>query len=131
MNNINYLERFFKKHHLSGQIVVDYDDNPNLDDDMTYITFEDGTRIHISDVIFDIESELDRGLAEEWMKEKKENDVPFYDWFLSHSNYIPKDTDTSSLDKYQKDMEDVVKEVSDAIDQVFEFKIGTTDDEDE
>ena len=71
------------------------------------------------------------GLAEEWMKEKKENDVPFSDWFLSHSNYIPKDTDTSSLDKYQKDMEDVVKEVSDAIDQVFEFKIGTTDDEDE
>ena len=65
------------------------------------------------DINVDIESELDRGLAEEWMKEKKENHVPFSDWFLSHSNYIPKDTDTSSLDKYQKDMEHVVKEVSD------------------
>jgi hypothetical protein len=131
MKNIDYLELFFKKHKLSGKIKVKYSSNEIDDDYMTDITLENGDVININDIIFDIESEFPDDLFNKWIESKRETGISFIDWLQSDNNYIPKDMDRSSVEKFQKEMTDIFDDVKESINKIFELipDEGNSDDE--
>lgn len=132
MKNIQYLEQFFKKHNLSGRITVKYTSPVEEDDYMSDIILADGTTIHISDVIFDIESEFPEEIGRLWMEEKKKNDISFMDWIQTDVDYLSKLIDTSSVEEYQNEMTNIFDEVKDTINKIFELEVDDGDsDEDE
>lgn len=120
MKNIDYLNLFFKKHKLSGKIKVKY--QKPYDDYMGDITFENGDIINIQDVIFDIESELLPDVVDQWLIAKRDKDISLIDWIQSDNHYMPK-VDTSSVDEYQKEMEEIVENVKQSIDKVFSMEV--------
>lgn len=121
MKNIDYLELFFKKHKLSGKIKVKYSSNEIDDDYMTDITLENGDVININDIIFDIESEFPDDLFNKWIESKRETGISFIDWLRSDNHYIPKDMDTSSVEKFQKEMTGIFDDVKESINKIFEL----------
>ena len=122
MKNIEYLTEFFKKHNLSGKIKVEYT-HPDKDDDyMGDITLEDGNIISINDVIFDIISNLDPDVGEQWLEIHKESGISFDEWMRTNTHYIPKNIDRSSIDEYHKDMEEILEQVKENINKVFELE---------
>ena len=131
MKNIDYLELFFKKHKLSGKIKVKYSSNEIDDDYMTDITLENGDVININDIIFDIESEFPDDLFNKWIESKRETGISFIDWLRSDNQYIPKDMDTSSVEKFQKEMTGIFDDVKESINKIFELipDEGNSDDE--
>ena len=120
MKNIDYLECFFKKHNLSGKVTVRYTSRIVIDDYMSEVEFEDGDIIGINDIIFDIDSDLPADVAEQWMASKKENDISLSEWIQTNTHYLPKSLmDRSSIENYQKEMEDLFDGVKKTIDSVF------------
>lgn len=102
------------------------------DDYMSDIILADGTTIHISDVIFDIESEFPEEIGRLWMEEKKKNDISFMDWIQTDVDYLSKLIDTSSVEEYQNEMTNIFDEVKDTINKIFELEVDDGDsDEDE
>lgn len=120
MKNIDYLELFFKKHNLSGKVKVKYS-SPIVDDDcMSYVVLENGDTISINDIIFDIESNFPNDVAEQWMIVKRENGISFPDWVQTNTNYVPSDMDTSSVESYHMEMEEILNDVNKTINAVFD-----------
>ena len=120
MKNIDYLECFFKKHNLSGKVTVRYTSRVVIDDYMSEVEFENGDIIDINDIIFDIDSDLPADVAEQWMASKKENDISLSEWIQTNTHYLPKSLmDRSSIENYQKEMEDLFDYVKKIIDSVF------------
>lgn len=120
MKNIDYLECFFKKHNLSGKVTVRYTSRVVIDDYMSEVEFENGDIIDINDIIFDIDSDLPADVAEQWMASKKENDISLSEWIQTNTHYLPKSLmDRSSIENYQKEMEDLFDGVKKTIDSVF------------
>ena len=120
MKNIDYLECFFKKHSLSGKVTVRYTSRVVIDDYMSEVEFENGDIIGINDIIFDIDSDLPADVAEQWMVSKKENDISLSEWIQTNTHYLPKSLmDRSSIENYQKEMEDLFDDVKKTIDSVF------------
>ena len=120
MKNIDYLECFFKKHNLSGKVTVRYTSRVVIDDYMSEVEFENGDIIDINDIIFDIDSDLPADVAEQWMASKKENDISLSEWIQTNTHYLPKSLmDRSSIENYQKEMEDLFDDVKKIIDSVF------------
>ena len=126
MKNIDYLELFFKKHNLSGKVKVRFSSIIATDDYISEIEFDDGLVVSINDIIFDIESEFPDDFVKQWMEDKKDNDVSLIDWVQTHTNYIPKELDTSSVREYQPELEGIVNDVKDTINKLF---ANTPDDE--
>ena len=124
MKNIEYLEKFFRKHNLSGKIKVTYS-SPIADDDyMSDIVFENGDVIGINDVIFDIDSEFPNDVYEQWIDVKRNIDISLMDWIQTNTNYIPKKLlDRSSIEEYQKELTTLVDDVKENINKM--FKIDT------
>lgn len=129
MTNLNYLETFFKKHHLDGKVTIRYTSPIPGDEYMSDIIFENGDTININDVILDIESDFPEDMVELWMKEKKTNDISFFDWLQKDTHYVPKDMDTSSVNEFQKEMTTLIDDVKKNIDTVFNLgkDIGDSD----
>ena len=127
MKNIDYLELFFRKHKLSGRITVKYTSPIQDDDYMSDIVFEDKTVININDVIFDIESEFPNDVAEQWMEQKKTNDISLMDWIQTNTHYLPKGLDTSSVKSYQMEMEGIVDNLKQTINKIFELQVDEGD----
>lgn len=127
MKNIDYLESFFRKHHLTGKVTVRYTSPTAMDDYMSDIVFEDESVININDVIFDIDSDFPRDVAEQWMKVKKTNDISLVDWIKGHL-YMP-DMDMSSIQQYQQELETVMNDVKESIITVFNREINDGDSE--
>lgn len=126
MKNIEYLETFFRKHNLSGKIKVKYSSPVPSDDYMSDIVFENGDVISINDVIFDIISDFPNDVYDQWIKSKKENDISLMEWIQTNTHYIPKDMyDTSSVEAYQNELKEIVNEVKENINRVFQTE---TDD---
>ena len=120
MKNIDYLECFFKKHSLSGKVTVRYTSRVVIDDYMSEVEFENGDIIGINDIIFDIDSDLPADVAEQWMVSKKENDISLSEWIQTNTHYLPKSLmDRSSIENYQREMEDLFDDVKKTIDSVF------------
>ena len=126
MKNIDYLELFFKKHKLSGKVKVRFSSIIATDEYISEIEFDDGLIISINDIIFDIESEFPDDFVKQWLEDKKSNDVSLIDWVQTHTNYIPKALDTSSVREYQSELEGIVNDVKDTINKLF---ANTPDDE--
>ena len=133
MKNIDYLELFFRKHKLSGKIRVKYSSPVALDDYMTDIVFENGDIININDVIFDIESDFPDDVFEQWIEVKREKDISLKDWIQTNTHYMPKELmDRSSVEEYQKELTELVDEVKENINKIFQFVPDDGDsDEDE
>ena len=91
MRNIEYLEQFFRKHKLSGKVKVKYDPPITVDDYMSDIVFENGDIININDIIFDIDSDFPEDLVEQWLEDKRKNDISLVEWVQENPNYFPKD----------------------------------------
>lgn len=127
MKNIDYLELFFKKHNLSGRITVKYSSSTTDDDYMSDIVFENGDVININDVIFDIDSDFPSDVAEQWMNEKRKEDISLVDWIQTNTHYLPKDLDLSSVKEYQVELEDIVDGVKKTIDSIFQMEIDEED----
>ena len=125
MANIKYLEQFFRKHNLKGKIKVKYD-KPDQDGYMTDIIFENGDKMHISDVIFDIESDLEPDVVKQWLKSKKDNDISLMEWIQIDNHYMP-EFDNTSMKEYQKEIESIWNDARKKIDKMFELQ----DDEDD
>jgi len=122
MKNIDYLNVFFKKHKLSGKIKVKYLKSQVDDDYMSEITFENGDVVNINDIIFDIESDLSPDVYEQWLVSKRKDNIKLSDWMQSDNHYMPK-IDTSSVEEYQKEMEEIVENVKKSIDKVFSMEV--------
>jgi hypothetical protein len=131
MKNIDYLELFFKKHKLSGKVTVNYSTSVPVDDYMTDIIFENGDVISISDVIFDIDSDFPDDVFDQWMVVKRENDISLMDWIQTNTHYIPKDLDRSSVEEYQKELEDIVDNVTENINTLFKLQPDDGDSEED
>ena len=137
MKNIEYLTNFFRKHHLSGKIKVNFSSPLTLDENMTDIIFENGDVINIKDIIFDIESSFPPDVVEQWLEDKRQNDISLSEWFITKNHYIPKDFDTSSVDEYKKELTIIVDDIKTKISAMFEMQddLGDSDldeeDEDE
>lgn len=129
MKNIDYLELFFRKHKLSGQITVKYQDSRATDMYMTDIVFPNGDVININDVIFDIDSELVEDVVEQWLEYKRTNDISLVDWMQTNNHYTPKNVDTSSIDEYHKELDDIMEDVKNNINKVFEMEVDEDEDE--
>lgn len=117
MKNIEYLEAFFRKHSLSGEIRVGYEDDDCTDEFMSTVTFEDGEVVDIGDITFDIDSDLEVGVFEKWLKNR--NGESLMVW-ISTGFYVPDDIDTSSVEEYHKEMEEIIEEMKKGIEEVFE-----------
>lgn len=131
MKNIDYLEEFFRKHNLSGQILVNYDDPYETDLFMSTITFENGDVISINDVRFDIDSQLEPDVVDQWLKQKRIKDISLMNWIASPNNYVPTDVDYSSVEEYKEKMTKLADDVNEHINKVFELKVDTNIDDDE
>ena len=127
MRNIEYLDKFFRKHKLSGKVRIKYTNAIRLDDYMSDIILEDGTEINIHDVIFDVDSEFPPQVAEKWMKEK-EGDISLVDWIKANPNsYMTFDFDRSSVIAYQRELEELVNGVKEKIEGMFRMEIDEED----
>lgn len=127
MKNIEYLEEFFRKHNLSGKITVRYAGTVEKDDDyMSDIIFEDGNTISINDVIFDIESEFEPYVAEQWMKERKSKDMGLMEWIMTNNTYMPDDVDMKSVYEFQKELQDIINSGEKRINEIFK-DVGDSD----
>jgi len=132
MKNIDYLDSFFRKHHLSGKITVNYTSPVAVDENMTDIVFENGDVININDVIFDIDSEFPADVFDQWIEVKRNEDISLREWIQTNTCYIPKNIDTSSVEEYQKTLTSLIEEVKQNIDKVFQFNDdGSSEDENE
>ena len=132
MKNIDYLELFFRKHKLSGKITVKYSSPVALDDYMTDIVFENGDIININDVIFDIESDFPDDVFEQWIETKREKDISLVDWIQTNTHYMPKDLiDRSSVEAYQNELSELVDNVKENINRIFQFDIDEGDSEED
>ena len=133
MKNIDYLELFFRKHNLSGKIKVKYSSPVANDDYMTDIIFENGDVININDVTFDIDSDFPEDVFEQWIEVKREKDISLKDWIQTNTHYMPKELmDRSSVEAYQKELTELVDEVKENINKIFQFVPDDGDsDEDE
>lgn len=120
MKNIEYLEQFFRKHNLNGKITVKYD-RPEQDEHMTDVIFENGDIINISDIIFDIESDLEPDVVKQWLKSKKTDDIGLVEWIRTDNHYMP-EFDNSSMKEYQKEIETIWNDAKDKIDKMFELQ---------
>ena len=120
MKNIDYLEAFFRKHNLSGKIIVRHSSPVPVDEYMSDIIFENGDVISINDVIFDIDSEFPNDVYEQWIESKRNNDISLMDWIQTNTHYIPKELlDRSSIEEYQKEMTTLVEDVKESINKIF------------
>lgn len=128
MKNIDYLELFFKKHNLSGRIKVKYSSPIQVDEYMSDITFENGDTVNINDIRFDIESDFPNDVVEQWFNENRKNRISLMSWIKTNPTYIPEDIDKTSVEEFQKEMTDLVDNVKESINSIFEMK---TDDESE
>ena len=132
MKNIDYLELFFRKHKLSGKITVKYSSPVALDDYMTDIVFENGDIININDVIFDIESDFPDDVFEQWIEVKREKDISLVDWIQTNTHYMPKDLmDLSSVEQYQNELTELVDNVKENINKIFQFAPDEGDSEED
>ena len=132
MKNIDYLELFFRKHKLSGKITVKYSSPVALDDYMTDIVFENGDIININDVIFDIESDFPDDVFEQWIEVKREKDISLVDWIQTNTHYMPKDLmDRSSVEQYQNELTELVDNVKESINKIFQFAPDEGDSEED
>lgn len=132
MKNIDYLELFFRKHKLSGKITVKYSSPVALDDYMTDIVFENGDIININDVIFDIESDFPDDVFEQWIEVKREKDISLVDWIQTNTHYMPKDLmDRSSVEQYQNELTELVDNVKENINKIFQFAPDEGDSEED
>lgn len=132
MKNIDYLELFFRKHKLSGKITVKYSSPIALDDYMTDIVFENGDIININDVIFDIESDFPDDVFEQWIEIKREKDISLVDWIQTNTHYMPKDLiDRSSVEAYQNELSELVDNVKESINKIFQFAPDEGDSEED
>lgn len=124
MKNIEYLEEFFRKHKLSGKINVKYTSSTPIDEYMSDIVFENGDVININDVIFDIDSGFPNDVYEQWMESRKKKDMRLIEWIQTNTHYIPKDMyDTSSVDAYQNELKEIINEVKENINRVFQTEV--------
>ena len=120
MKNIEYLETFFRKHNLSGKIKVKYSSPVPSDDYMSDIVFENGDVISINDVIFDIDSEFPNDVYEQWIENKRKNDISLVEWIQTNTHYMPKELlDRSSVEEYQKEMTTLIEDVKENINKIF------------
>lgn len=126
MKNIEYLEQFFIKHRLSGVVTVKYTSMNTDDENMSYITLGNGKRIHISDVVFDIDSSLDPGVAEQWM-ERRRNGESLMEWMQRDNGFVP-DVDKSSSERFRKEIEEMVEGIKQGIDRMFTMQDGSDED---
>lgn len=133
MSNIEYIEEFFRKHHLSGKIKIRYSSSLKTDDYISDIVFENGDEININDIIFDIESDFPEDIIELWLTDKRESDIGLMDWIRQDIKYISKNLDLSSVEDYQREMTDIIEDVKKSINSIFEFEIddGDSDLDDE
>ncbi len=122
MKNIDYLELFFRKHKLSGKIKVKFSSPIASDDTMTDITFENGDVANINDIIFDIESQFPEDLFNKWMEVKRQTNISFTDWMKTDIHYIPSDIDTSSVTEFQQEMTEIIDNVKNSINSIFELE---------
>lgn len=133
MSNIEYIEEFFRKHHLSGKIKIRYSSSLKTDDYISDIVFENGDEININDIIFDIESDFPEDIIELWLTDKRKSDISLMDWIRQDIKYISKNLDLSSVEDYQREMTDIIEDVKKSINSIFEFEIddGDSDLDDE
>ena len=127
MKNIEYLESFFRKHHLSGKITVKYTSSVEDDDYMSDIVFENGDVININDVIFDIESEFSNDVFDQWMESKRKEDISLMDWIQTKSYHIPDNLDLSSVKSYQMELETIVGNLKEEINAMFQMELDEGD----
>lgn len=130
MKNLDYLETFFKKHNLSGKVTVKFTSPIALDEYMSDIIFENGDKISINDVIFDVESELPDYIFHKWMDEKKQTDIALIDWMKTSTIGLPKDIDISSVTQYQNELTELFEDVKENINALFQEDIDDVGDSD-
>ena len=130
MKNLDYLETFFKKHNLSGKVTVKFTSPIALDEYMSDIIFENGDKVSINDVIFDVESELPDYIFHKWMDEKKQTDITLIDWMKTSTISLPKDIDISSVTQYQNELTELFKDVKENINALFQEDIDDVGDSD-
>ena len=132
MKNITYLEKFYKKHNLSGKVKVRYSSPIVVDEFMKEVEFDNGDVVSINDIIFDIESNFPNYVFKAWLEGRKDNDVSFIEWFKSNNSFIPPDIDRSSVKEYQDELSSAVENVKQIIDTMFKLIPDDGDsDEDE
>lgn len=133
MTNLQYLEQFFKKHNLKGKITVEYTGRQTDDDYMSDIVFENGDKLNIHDVIFDIESDLNLDVVGQWLKYKKTNneDISLMDWISLDNHYIPEGIDYSSMNEYRNEIETMIEGIKNSIEQILTPNEDSDDDDDD
>ena len=129
MKNIEYLTQFFRKHKLSGRVKVYYSSPTQIDEFLDNVTLDNGENLNISDIIFDIESELPEDMLELWLDARKENDLSFPEWLQTNTHYVPKEMDRSSVEEYRKEMEGLFDQVKTSIDTILKFQPEDSDDD--
>lgn len=124
MTNLQYLERFFKKHNLNGKIHVLYTNGQEDDDYMSDVIFENGDKMNIHDIIFAIESDFDLDVIEQWQKYRTDSgtDITLMDWIGMDNHYIPSGIDHTSMDEYKKEIESMFGKLNKTIDDVLNIE---------
>lgn len=118
MKNLEYLECFFKKHNLKGNAKIKYTNYVD-DDNISEVTLDNGITMSIDDIRFDIDSLLDSDVGKTWMDVHKESGIGFREWMETDNHYMPKNIDTSSIDEYHKEMENIVNGLKETVDKIF------------
>lgn len=106
-----------------------YSSPTQIDEFLDNVTLDNGENLNISDIIFDIESELPEDMLELWLDARKENDLSFPEWLQTNTHYVPKEMDRSSVEEYKKEMEGLFDQVKTTIDTILKFQPEDSDDD--
>lgn len=123
IDKLDYIKLFISKHNFDRNIHV-LCMNGTMSYDIEYVILNEidipsKDKISINDIIYDIENDLPKDCFLEWIEYCKNNkQIDLKDWMRNNGVYIPKNIDTSNIEKFKNDINNSVNKIKYIINQL-------------